>query len=226
MGTFGRNLRRIRIEKRIKSKDLAEKVGVTPSMISRWELKDVNPDSATAAKIAGALAVSVDSLLADDGWDVLPSHTSTEVSDDVEEFDRDITRGYKKNDVPVVSEAEASSSGFIVWSDEGFVKGHVERTVSRAYSDGDPRAIGFRVRGDSMAPRYRPGEVVIAQPRHAARDGDDVIVVLASGERLLKRAFKRDGGWVLHSENELYLDRNVNNEDVVAMYPIRHRVNA
>ena len=144
--------------------------------------------------------------------------------DEAEEFDRDITRGYRKGDVPLIGDAEASTNGFIAWDEEGIVGAQVETFVSRSFADRDPRAYALRVRGDSMAPRYRPGEVVVAQPQLACRDGDDAVVVLKTGERLVKRAFRTSGGWVLHSENPAYPDRAVMDDEIVAMHRIRHRI--
>jgi phage repressor protein C with HTH and peptisase S24 domain len=157
------------------------------------------------------------------------SHTSTgepQSHDDAEEFDRDISRGYKKHDVPVIGDAEASTNGFIAWDDEGLVRADVAEWVSRSFADGDPRAYALRVRGDSMVPRYFPGEIVVAQPREICRDGDYAVAVLKSGERLVKRVFKNSGGWTLHSENPLYPDRSVTDGDVLMLHRIRHSIAA
>lgn len=154
----------------------------------------------------------------------LPRPTSTGVLDNAEEFDRDITRGYKKHDVPVVGDAEATANGIIAWNDEGIVKSHVEQFVSRAFSDGDPKAYALRVRGDSMVPRYYPGEIVIVQPRITPKDGDFACVQLTSGERLIKRVFRSNSGWVLRSLNEAYPPREVSNDDIHAIHVIKHSV--
>lgn len=156
----------------------------------------------------------------------LPRHAGTgeHPSSELEHFDRDISRGYKKHDVPIVGDAEASANGIIAWDDEGIVKAQVDSFVSRAFSDGDQRAYALRVRGDSMVPRYFPGEIVIAQPRIQPKDGDFACVQLTNGERLIKRVFKKDGGWILRSLNEAYPLREVLNEEVHAIHVIRHSV--
>lgn len=154
----------------------------------------------------------------------LPRHTGTGEHDEAEPFDRDITRGYKKHDVPVIGDAEATTNGIISWSDEGIVKTQVEEWVSRAFSNGDPLAYALRVRGDSMVPRYLPGEVVIVQPRISPRDGDFAVVQLKNGERLVKRVFKTTNGWVLRSMNEAYPPREVSSDEVHAVHVIKHSV--
>lgn len=45
-----------------------------------------------------------------------------------------------------------------------------------------PNAYGVYVDGESMSPRYRPGETVYVHPGKPARRGDDVIVQIAAGE--------------------------------------------
>jgi phage repressor protein C with HTH and peptisase S24 domain len=227
VGTFGKNLRRIRTEKGLMSKTLAERAGVTPSMVSRWERKGVTPESKTVAKVAAALDVDMSELLPTPKSD-LPSHGGTGQHPDTEpeEFDRDISRGYKRHDVPVVGDAEASTNGMISWDAEGLVKAQVEQWVSRSFADGDPRAYAVRIRGDSMVPRYFPGEIVIAQPRLPIRDGDFACVILVSGERLIKRVFRQEGTWLLKSLNDEYPPRVVAAVDVAAMHAIRHSITA
>jgi phage repressor protein C with HTH and peptisase S24 domain len=46
----------------------------------------------------------------------------------------------------------------------------------------DPDAYAVEIIGDSMAPRYEPGERVFVSPRSPVRIGDDVIVQLRSAE--------------------------------------------
>jgi phage repressor protein C with HTH and peptisase S24 domain len=45
-----------------------------------------------------------------------------------------------------------------------------------------PNAYGVYVDGESMSPRYRPGETVYVHPGKPARRGDDVIVQIAASE--------------------------------------------
>src|SRR4051812_17041932 len=109
MSQFNANLRRIQAARRIPNTRLAKAVGATPSMISKWR-KNVTPEGKRIVELARALNVDVEELTTDAPRD-LGDHTSTGVlTSDAEPFDRDITRGYVKNDVPVVGEAEASSN--------------------------------------------------------------------------------------------------------------------
>jgi phage repressor protein C with HTH and peptisase S24 domain len=210
---FGRNLRRLQRERGLQNGELAEILGVTASMVSRWKHQDVEPESPTVLNVAAKLGVSTD--------DLLREH---EITSDVEVFDRDIRRGYKKNDIPVVGDVEADSDGAIAWDEQGMPKTQAEEFVSRAFGEGDPRAIAFRVRNDSMIPRYSPGEVIVVQPRLSVRDGDYAVIVLVSGQRLLKKVVRVNGGWILRSLNSAYPDRPVNEGEVAGMYLVKHHI--
>ncbi len=224
--TFGDNVRRLRESKGLKAKELAEMLDVGPSVVSAWENdRGGLPETPTLLRVAKALRTSVESLLAgvDEDYDQI-RHGGTGQDDEPELVDRDITRGYKKNDVPVVGDAEATANGIIAWNEEGVVARAVEEWVSRAFSDGDPKAYALRVRGDSMVPRYFPGEIVIAQPRIQPRDGDFACVQLVNGERLIKRVFRTSTGWILRSLNEAYPQREVRMNEVHAVHVIKHSV--
>jgi phage repressor protein C with HTH and peptisase S24 domain len=75
-----------------------------------------------------------------------------------------------------------------------------------------------------MSPRYRPGEIIVAQPRLTCRDGDYAVAILTSGERLVKRVFRTTNGWVLHSENALFTDRTVSDDEIVALHRVKHSI--
>jgi repressor LexA len=53
----------------------------------------------------------------------------------------------------------------------------------------DKEAFAARVHGDSMTPKYNPGDIVIFSPALTARDGDDCFVRFADGQTTFKRVF-------------------------------------
>lgn len=64
----------------------------------------------------------------------------------------------------------------------------------------------IRVRGPSMAPTLRDGDVVLARRTETARTGDVVVVtwVVRPGQLSIKRAAGRDGtGWHVRGDNDL-----------------------
>jgi len=92
----------------------------------------------------------------------------------------------------------------------------------------DPDAFACRVVGDSMAPDYREGDVVIFSPSRPAKDGGDCFVRFERDEQTtFKRVFfERDGDEKspvirlrLQPLNGKYPARTVAREDVAGLYP-------
>lgn len=79
-----------------------------------------------------------------------------------------------------------------LWTDGDYPVG-----ASDAYAEehtDDAHAFIVKVNGDSMAPRYMPGEYVLVEPSIAPELEDDVLVRLANGKTLIKRLLSRRGG--------------------------------
>ena len=63
MVNFGKTLRKLRVQSEMSQKDLAEKLGVTKSIISYYELSERMPSPDTLIKLADIFHVSTDYLL-------------------------------------------------------------------------------------------------------------------------------------------------------------------
>jgi SOS-response transcriptional repressor LexA len=161
---------------------------------------------------------SIDDLLEDVDPDYERMKARDPARADVEDDIVDVS-GYKKDDIPVIAEGDASPQPGLFWDDTG-LKADVEDRISRPFDVRDPRAYGVRVRGDSMAPAYRPGMVLVISPNTPVRDGDEVYVQLLDGERLLKVARRMPGGWLLESINPAYEARFVKRSEIGAMHPV------
>lgn len=228
MPTIGSNIREARKRAGYETgKAFAAAMSVDPSRVSEWETDTYQPSVDTLLKIATFLNCSVDVLLdgVNEGYEPIRRAFSKRASNpaadgiEAEVLDYDITEGYKRDDIPVIAEGEASPQPSLLWNEEG-LKSDVEDRISRPYDVRDPRAYGVRVRGDSMVPRYRPGEVLVVSPITPVEDGDEVYVALLTGERLLKIARKAPGGWILESENRQYPARFVKKGEIGTMHPI------
>lgn len=80
---------------------------------------------------------------------------------------------------------------------------------------GDDRAFALEVQGDSMAPLYRDGDVLIVSPTAGVRKGDRVVVRLAAGEVLAKELKRKTARTIeLASLNPDHEDRVVNVSDI------------
>ncbi|USN99698.1 MAG: helix-turn-helix domain-containing protein [Phycisphaeraceae bacterium] len=91
----------------------------------------------------------------------------------------------------------------------------------------DPDAFAARVVGDSMAPDYREGDIVIFSPSHPIADGDDCFARLAlDDETTFKRVYFEPGGEVrdqagrirLQPINSRYAPRVLDREEVAGLY--------
>lgn len=62
MTSLGQRIRALRLERGLQQRQLAEKAGLTPSMVSQMESARLTPSLHTLGKVAGALGVPIASL--------------------------------------------------------------------------------------------------------------------------------------------------------------------
>ena len=90
--------------------------------------------------------------------------------------------------LPLIGYAQAGSSGF--FDDSGY-------PVGRGWEDidfpdlRDPAAYALEVAGDSMAPVYRNGDIIIVSPAADVRRGDRVVVRTRKGEVMAKQLLRQ-----------------------------------
>jgi phage repressor protein C with HTH and peptisase S24 domain len=90
--------------------------------------------------------------------------------------------------LPLIGYAQAGSSGF--FDDSGY-------PVGRGWEDidfpdlRDPAAYALEVAGDSMAPVYRDGDIIIVSPAADVRRGDRVVVRTRKGEVMAKQLLRQ-----------------------------------
>jgi phage repressor protein C with HTH and peptisase S24 domain len=87
----------------------------------------------------------------------------------------------------------------------------------------DKDAFAARVHGDSMHPKYTPGDIVIFSPSLAPRDGDDCVVRFDDGHTTFKRVFfETDASGAslvrLQPRNEKYKPQIIPSEQISGMY--------
>jgi len=92
----------------------------------------------------------------------------------------------------------------------------------------DRDAFAARVHGDSMAPKYREGDIVIFSPALPPRDGDDCFVRFADGQTTFKRVFFESGDkgasvLRLQPRNERYRPQVVPSQNVTGLYRAVYR---
>lgn len=129
------------------------------------------------------------------------------------------------NAVPVINKVSAGyPSDF---TDLGYPKGVADAYIS-CPDIHDKDAFAARVHGDSMEPKYRPGDIVIFSPAAVSRSGDDCFVRMVDGQTTFKRVFfeKDDSGKQvvrMQPRNERYRARILPGEEVAGVYRAVYR---
>lgn len=118
--------------------------------------------------------------------------------------------GEATSGVPVIGLAQAGSGGF--FDDGGFPVGggwdRVDLPGGAAGAAGDDNMYALEISGDSMAPVYRKGDIIVVSPASPVRVGDRVVVKTTEGEVLAKELKARNSRRVvLASLNPSFEDR-------------------
>jgi SOS-response transcriptional repressor LexA len=87
-----------------------------------------------------------------------------------------------------------------------------EADAGERCSGGEPYAL--MVLGDSMAPEFVEGEIIVVEPEGLARDGAFVVAEVA-GEPIFRALAKRGDGWQLCPLNPAYPAIDLPNLDAV-----------
>lgn len=121
----------------------------------------------------------------------------------------------RQRHVPLIGLAQAGHGGY--FDDAGFPVGGGWEEV--AFPDfKDEHAYALEVSGDSMAPVYRDGDVIVVSPGAGIRRGDRVVVKTIAGEVMAKVLARRTAKSIeLHSFNPAHDDRILKSEDVLWM---------
>lgn len=168
-------LRELRKSKRMTQSDVAKIVGIGQSGYSFWESGRSKIDDASLRKLAGFYGVSVDYLL---GEDANPTKLSVKI--------------------PVLGDVAA---GIPIEAIENIVD--YEEIDAALAATGE--LFGLRIKGSSMEPRIREGDVVIVRKQSDADTGDTAVVLVNGDSATVKRIKKEpDGSLWLIPNNPAY----------------------
>lgn len=186
---------------------LAERHGLTPSALARRAGLDPTtfnkskretasgrqrwPSTESIAKVLQATGASLDEFMA------LVSANSGES---------------RRHTRPLIGLAQAGEGGF--FDDAGFAIGAGWDEID-VLADADEHSYALEISGDSMAPLYRDGTIVIVSPAAPVRRGDRVVVKTTSGEIMAKELKRQTARTLeLRSINPAYPDRVIPREEV------------
>jgi phage repressor protein C with HTH and peptisase S24 domain len=111
-----------------------------------------------------------------------------------------------------------------IWTDGDFPVGASNEFAEVASAD--QHAFLVPVVGDSMAPRYLPGEYALVEPGTEPDLEDDVLVRLVTGETMLKRLLSRRAGHLRFGSWNDPVVHTYPQEQVVWYYYVAHGVPA
>lgn len=188
---------RLLIEELGSQTKLAEKTGKSTAQISQWISAAKDSKTGKPRAMSRATARHIEAACGKpDGWMDQPVSLLHEPANAT---DAPALRASVL--VPVVGHVKGGDDGYLeemefpVGSGEGYVE----------YWTRSQGAYALRIKGDSMHPRYRAGEFVVVTPHIEAMPGQDVVVKLANGKKLLKQLnWMRDGELQLLSINNHY----------------------
>lgn len=170
----------IRRAKKITLDRVADALGVSKTYIWKLENGDRTLSDRWVERIAPVLGVSADTILKKseltnpNGLDAPLIRTQPPVQG--------------KKDLPVLG-AAIGGGHTMQFPDNGSVFEYVERPARLI---GVPTAFAVYCVGDSMAPRYEPGEILHCHPNRPLSRGDYVVVECTDGTGLIKRYVKGD----------------------------------
>ncbi|WP_424360885.1 S24 family peptidase [Methylocystis parvus] len=175
---------------------LARKAGLDPTTFNRSKRETPEgrqrwPSTESIAKVLQATGASLDEFMA------LVSANSA------------ATRRHTR---PLIGLAQAGEGGF--FDDAGFAVGAGWDEID-VLADADEHSYALEISGDSMAPLYRDGDIVIVSPAAPIRRGDRVVVKTIAGEIMAKELKRQTARLIeLRSINPAFADRVIPREEV------------
>lgn len=167
-------LKQLRKEFSLTQGELAVRFGVTQQAIAKWESGHARPEMDTISRIAEFFGVTTDYLL-----DMKNTFSSAN---------------------------PASSVRIIGTVKAGYDALALEEDLGRALADvRDAEEYRFLiVKGDSMVPYIREGDLALVHLQSSLRNGDLGVVIYGDGEATLKKYYYSDGTVTLVPFNDAY----------------------
>lgn len=169
---LSKQLKRLRAQQDLTQAGLAKHLGVTQQAVARWESEKSSPDPSMLIRIANLLHVSVDELV---GNIDLPSNNE----------------GVK---IPILGSVVAGIPVSAITD----ILGYEEITQQMAHNG---KHFALRVKGDSMLPDLKEGDIVIVREQPDVESGSVAIVLINGDEATVKQVKKSKDGIVLFGYN-------------------------
>ena len=189
---IGPQIRLLRKEANMTQQELASKLFVSQQAVGKWERGEATPNPETIVAMSRIFGVSADTLLGESAPPLSTGGTW----------------------VPVLGDVAA---GIPIEAVENIVD--YEEIDTAMASNG--KYYGLRIKGSSMEPRIREGDVVIVRQQEDADTGDTAVVLVNGESATVKRIKKEpDGGLWLLPNNPAYVPQHYSPAEV-AEKPVR-----
>ena len=188
---FSQQIKLLRKERKISQSTLAKELQVTQQAVGKWETGKSTPDSDTLRRIAEYFKTSVDFLL---GVDKL--------------VDNAIARGGEFA-IPIIGTVKAGYNALAYNEDYGVEYANVHKPEEYFY---------LIVKGDSMEPRIKDGDLALVHRQNTLNDGDLGVIVYGDNEGTLKRFVRRDNMIILQPFNPEYESLVLTGEELNDVY--------
>lgn len=184
-------IKQLRTGLEMKQSDLAKRLNVGQNTISNWETGKTEPDTGSLQKMASLFGVSIDYIL---------GHVTLKTSEE----------GLQ---VPVLGDVAA---GIPIEAIQDIVD--YEEIDAALAGSGD--FFGLRLKGASMEPRMREGDVVIVRKQDDVESGDVAVVMVNGDNATVKRIKKGPSGITLIPNNPVFDPMFYTNDEIQSL-PVR-----
>ena len=189
---IGPQIRLLRKEANMTQQELASKLYVSQQAVGKWERGEATPNPETIVAMSRIFGVSADTLLGESAPPLSTGGTW----------------------VPVLGDVAA---GIPIEAVENIVDYEEIDTIMASTG----KYYGLRIKGSSMEPRIREGDVVIVRQQEDADTGDTAVVLVNGESATVKRIKKEpDGGLWLLPNNPAYDPQHYSPAEV-AEKPVR-----
>lgn len=216
---LGSTIKKLREAAGLTQTQLAQMAGMEQQALAALEKRD-SKSSSFAPGLAAALGKSTDELL---GIQKALNKTADLRIEkrSIDEVDPAPNIIGMIRDLPVLGKVQAGPDGLLIIDDYpvGFGDGTVQ------YWAACDNAYALRVRGESMSPRYLPGEFVAVDPCSEVQPSQEVIVLQTDGTRMIKRLlWMRDAQACFESINKDYKNITLGMDEITALHRVLGRV--
>lgn len=174
---LGETLKLLRKGKELTQSQFAKEFGISSGAIAMWETGKRQPDGETLMRLADFFGVTVDYLLGRES--------------------RQPQKGKKGKWIPVYGEIAA---GIPIEAIEDIID--YEEIDEEMAATGE--YIALRIKGDSMEPRIKDGDVVIIRRQENVENGQIAAVMVNGDSATLKQVKREENGLWLISSNQAY----------------------